>query len=125
MRSRVEMFVARSNENCARAGGDGSVVDFVVRTDVEKVCLGLGLHETEYDSVRVCEAYGVLPEMFPCEGVEAKLWIVRIVLQLVKDERERVREIAVLLEEPLGRPLERVGPDERKRHGVNSPAVPP
>jgi len=88
MRSRVEMFVARSNENCARAGGDGSVVDFVVRTDVEKVCLGLGLHETEYDSVRVCEAYGVLPEMFPCEGVEAKLWIVRIVLQLVKDERD-------------------------------------
>ena len=67
----------------------------------------------------------MLPEVFPRECVKAKLRVVGIVLQLVKDEGERIREVAVLLEELLGRPLERVGPDERERHGLSPSGVPP
>ena len=40
-------------------------VYLIVRADIEKVYLGVRQHEPEYYPVRVCEAYGVLPEVFP------------------------------------------------------------
>ena len=40
-------------------------VYLIVRSDIEKVYLGVRQHEPEYYPVRVCEAYGVLPEVFP------------------------------------------------------------
>ena len=88
-----------------------SAIHFVVCADVEEIYLGLRQHEAQHYPVRVREAYGVLSEVLAGKGMEAKLGVVGIVLQLVQDEGEGFREVAVLLEELSGRALERVGPD--------------